>query len=136
PILQEHFQARVFAHHFPGFFRILKEGRGGNLLFQLLKMLTLLVDQWSKVHKVQNGDGTWRAVTVSNQIARGYFDLPLPTIVLPYRRVNFSTRPAVSTNFCSPVKKGWQAAQMPILISRRVDRVRYVAPHAQTIVVS
>jgi len=35
----------------------------------------------------------------------------------------FSTRPAVSTNFCSPVKNGWQAAQMPILMSRLVERV-------------
>ena len=49
---------------------------------------------------------------------------------MPYRRLNLSTRPAVSTNFCSPVKKGWQAAQMPILRLSRVERVRYAAPQA------
>lgn len=40
-----------------------------------------------------------------------------------YRRENFSMRPAVSMNFCSPVKNGWHAAQMPIFKSRRVERV-------------
>jgi hypothetical protein len=57
------------------------------------------------------------------QFAARYLRFSLESNVLPYRRANFSTRPAVSTNFCSPVKNGWQAAQIPILISRRVDLV-------------
>jgi hypothetical protein len=43
---------------------------------------------------------------------------------------NRSTRPAVSTSFCLPVKKGWQAAQMSVWISACVERVRYVLPQA------
>ena len=33
-------------------------------------------------------------------------------------------------------KKGWHAAQMPILMLSCVERVRYVAPQAHTITVS
>ncbi len=46
-------------------------------------------------------------------------------LLAPKRLVNFSTRPAVSTNFCWPVKKGWHAAQMPQVLFRRagvIDR--------------
>ena len=45
-------------------------------------------------------------------------------VVVAYRFENFSIRPAVSTNFCSPVKKGWQAAQIPMRKSFRVERVK------------
>ena len=34
-------------------------------------------------------------------------------VVASKRRRNFSTRPAVSTSFWVPVKKGWQEAQIP-----------------------
>ncbi len=39
-------------------------------------------------------------------------------------------RPAVSTSFCLPVKKGWQLEQMATLISSIVDLVSNVFPHA------
>jgi hypothetical protein len=42
-----------------------------------------------------------------------------------------STRPAVSTSFCLPVKNGWHCAQMSVWISAWVERVWYVFPHAQ-----
>jgi hypothetical protein len=42
-----------------------------------------------------------------------------------------STRPAVSTSFCLPVKNGWQLAQMSRWISCCVERVSNVFPHAQ-----
>ncbi|MEN9790442.1 MAG: hypothetical protein RLZZ63_100 [Gemmatimonadota bacterium] len=34
-------------------------------------------------------------------------------------------------SFCFPVKKGWQAAQMSVLIVAWVDRVWKVLPQAQ-----
>jgi hypothetical protein len=34
-----------------------------------------------------------------------------------------STRPAVSTSFCFPVKNGWHCAQISVWISAWVDRV-------------
>jgi hypothetical protein len=36
----------------------------------------------------------------------GFF--PVATFVSPYFFMKRSTRPALSTNFCLPVKKGWQ----------------------------
>jgi hypothetical protein len=42
---------------------------------------------------------------------------------LPYFWRKRSTRPAVSTSFCLPVKKGWQLAQMSVWISASVERV-------------
>src|ERR1051326_7613649 len=46
---------------------------------------------------------------------------------------NLSTRPAVSTNFCWPVKKGWQELQIPTIITGLVERVLITLPHAQRI---
>ena len=51
--------------------------------------------------------------------------------VPPNFLLNFSTRPAVSTNFCLPVKNGWQAEQMSTLMRADVLRVVNVLPHAQ-----
>lgn len=42
-----------------------------------------------------------------------------------------STRPAVSTSFCFPVKRGWQLEQISTLISDWVDPVSQVFPHTQ-----
>src|SRR3954454_15218650 len=42
-----------------------------------------------------------------------------------------STRPAVSTNFCLPVKNGWHDEQMSTLIFGSVLRVSKVLPQAQ-----
>jgi len=56
---------------------------------------------------------------------RSYF------VFLAYRFWKRSTRPAVSTNFCVPVKNGWHLEQMPIRMSLRVDRVLMMLPQAQ-----
>jgi len=42
-----------------------------------------------------------------------------------------STRPAVSTNFCLPVKNGWHWLQMSTLILALVLRVTNEFPQAQ-----
>src|SRR5262245_651050 len=62
----------------------------------------------------------------ASQFATGSFPLL-------YLRLKRSTRPAVSTSFCLPVKNGWHLEQ----ISRRisvplVERVLKVSPQAQT----
>ena len=49
----------------------------------------------------------------------------------PYLLLNFSTRPPRWVNFCCPVKNGWQAEQISVLISSSVDLVTKVLPHAQ-----
>src|ERR1041385_7937311 len=49
-----------------------------------------------------------------------------------YFRRKRSTRPAVSTSFCLPVKNGWQFEQISRLMAPLcVDRVVNVFPHAQ-----
>ena len=53
-----------------------------------------------------------------------------------YFLLNLSIRPAVSTSFCLPVKKGWQAEQISTVIFFAVDRVSITFPQAQVIVVS
>jgi len=52
-----------------------------------------------------------------------------------YFFLNLSMRPAVSTSFCLPVKKGWQAEQISTLMSLVVERVSITFPHAQVIFV-
>ena len=49
---------------------------------------------------------------------------------LSYFWRNRSTRPAVSINFCLPVKNGWHWLQMSVWISDAVERVWKVLPHA------
>lgn len=51
-------------------------------------------------------------------------------LVFPYFCRKRSTRPAVSTSFCFPVKNGWQTLQMSVWISAMVERVWNVFPHA------
>jgi len=46
-----------------------------------------------------------------------------PAVCLPYFWRKRSTRPAVSTSFCLPVKKGWHWAQISVWISAWVDLV-------------
>src|SRR5271165_2520925 len=41
----------------------------------------------------------------------------LPASLLAYLRRKRSTRPAVSSSFCLPVKNGWQAEQISTLMS-------------------
>jgi len=56
----------------------------------------------------------------------------LPASDFAYLRRKRSTRPAVSTSFCLPVKKGWQAEQISTLMSPLwVERVIKVLPQAQ-----
>jgi hypothetical protein len=51
--------------------------------------------------------------------------------VPPNFLLNRSSRPAVSTNFCLPVKNGWHELQMSTVILASVLRVVKVLPHAQ-----
>lgn len=44
-------------------------------------------------------------------------------LVFAYFLRNRSTRPSLSTNFCLPVKKGWQAEQISTWIEGFVARV-------------
>ncbi len=52
------------------------------------------------------------------------------------RRLNLSTRPPASTNFCFPVKKGWHFEQISTVISPFVERVVATSPQAHLIVTS
>ena len=55
----------------------------------------------------------------------------LPASDLAYFRRKRSTRPAVSTNFCLPVKNGWQFEQISTWMSPLwVDRVSKLWPQA------
>lgn len=58
------------------------------------------------------------------------------SFLMPYFLLNFSILPAVSSNFCLPVKKGWQAEQISTLRSPAVERVVKLLPHAQVTVTS
>ena len=61
--------------------------------------------------------------------AAGVFFLPRVAL---YFFSNRSTRPAVSTNFCRPVKNGWQEEQISTRMSPLcVERVLKVCPQAQ-----
>lgn len=52
---------------------------------------------------------------------------------LAYFRRNRSTRPAVSTSLCLPVKNGWQTEQISTWMSPLwVERVSKLLPQAQT----
>ena len=52
-----------------------------------------------------------------------------------YFFLNLSILPAVSTNFCLPVKNGWQDEQISTLMSFVVERVSITFPQAQVIFV-
>src|SRR6266496_2209180 len=49
---------------------------------------------------------------------------------------NFSTRPVVSTNFILPVKNGWHAEQISVVMFCRVLRVVNLLPHPQVMTTS
>src|SRR4029077_5969329 len=59
---------------------------------------------------------------------------PVPWLLMPYFLLTFSTRPAESTNFFLPVKKGWQFEQISTWILPTVERVSTTWPQAQVIV--
>ena len=50
---------------------------------------------------------------------------------LAYFLRNLSIRPAVSTSFCLPVKKGWHLEQISTLIFFLLDPTSTTLPHAQ-----
>src|SRR5271157_1479952 len=59
----------------------------------------------------------------------------LPASDLAYLRRKRSTRPAVSTSFCLPVKKGWHLEQISTRILSVVEAVTNSLPQAQRTVV-
>jgi hypothetical protein len=63
-----------------------------------------------------------------NRLGKAVAEAQAP--VFPYFWRKRSTRPAVSTSFCLPVKKGWQFEQMSVWISAVVERVTNVLPQA------
>ena len=58
---------------------------------------------------------------------------PEPLRLRPYLRWKRSTRPAVSTSFCLPVKNGWHAEQISTWMVGTVERVSMTLPQAQMI---
>ena len=73
-------------------------------------------------------NGTFLLLSLHTRRRRDY--------LIPYFRLNLSTRPAVSTSFCLPVKNGWHWEQISTSISFEVDLVTISFPHAHRIVVS
>src|SRR5213595_1149275 len=82
----------------------------------------------------------YRACRFSGKHSRPYFFAPATAgaaavfwklYVPPNFLLKRSTRPAVSTNFCLPVKNGWHAEQISTLILATVLRVVKVLPQAQ-----
>src|SRR6185312_3459236 len=62
-----------------------------------------------------------------------YFFAGAASLALAYLRRKRSTRPAVSTRRCLPVKNGWQAEQISTWMSPLwVDRVSKLFPQAHT----
>jgi hypothetical protein len=57
--------------------------------------------------------------------------LSVSVAFFPYFLLYRSTRPAESTSFCRPVKKGWQFEQISIFRFPAVDRVSKVFPQMQ-----
>src|ERR1051325_5611953 len=66
-----------------------------------------------------------------SKILRRSSDLAFAAAFSYFRRKR-STRPAVSTSFCLPVKNGWQLEQISrLMLPLWVERVVKVFPHAQ-----
>jgi hypothetical protein len=63
-----------------------------------------------------------------------HYDAVVSTFFFAYFLLYRSTRPAESTSFCRPVKKGWQFEQISIFRSPTVDRVSNVLPQTQVTV--
>jgi hypothetical protein len=70
------------------------------------------------------------------EIKQGELNDSYSSFFLPYFFLNRSILPAVSRNFCFPVKKGWQLEQISTRISFWVLLVSKVAPQAHLITVS
>jgi hypothetical protein len=78
----------------------------------------------------------WPAVRTVGTTSRYFFATAGAAVfwklyVPPNFLLNRSTRPAVSTNFCLPVKNGWHMLQISTLILADVLRVTNVFPQAQ-----
>src|ERR1700730_18961718 len=76
------------------------------------------------------GEGSfWAIPLVESQLFAGAV---AALSFLAYLRRKRSTRPAVSINFCLPVKNGWHAEQISTLMSPRwAERVTKALPQAQ-----
>ena len=90
-----------------------------------------LQHEWVEIgpSRLQDGGGARRARTADTHAwlqARG----------VPYLFRNTSTRPAVSTIVCRPVKKGWQLEHTVTRMLGTVERVCTVAPQVHVISVS
>ncbi len=72
--------------------------------------------------KVEKPDQTYAVGAASAGAAADFF---------PYFLLNRSTRPAESTSFCFPVKKGWHAEQISTCRLPTVERVSKVLPQTQ-----
>src|SRR4030088_1619824 len=84
----------------------------------------------SKQNPAPRGRGLiWMIALVEGQLLAG---AAAALSFLAYLRRKRSTRPAVSINFCLPVKKGWHAEQISTLMSPRwAERVTKALPQAQ-----
>src|SRR5215469_8837996 len=79
----------------------------------------------------KKGPAKGRSFRIAN-CERDYF-LPAAAGTLAYFFWKRSTRPAVSTSFCLPVKNGWQLEQISTrsILPLMVERVWKVFPQAQ-----
>src|SRR5271170_4044013 len=74
--------------------------------------------------------GAWGILVAAAKALRYFF---IAAALSAYFFVKRSTRPAVSTSFCLPVKNGWQFEQISTRICwpLNVERVSNVLPQAQ-----
>src|SRR5437773_12520680 len=88
--------------------------------------------------RTHTGPSQWRSTNRIQEIlegspARDYF---LAAFAFAYFFWKRSTRPAVSTSFCLPVKNGWQFEQISTCtVSFTVARVSITLPQTHTILV-
>src|SRR6516164_6555590 len=88
--------------------------------------------RYGQTRQKQKRAGKNRSVRSLNFRQRDYF-LPAAAGTLAYFFWKRSTRPAVSTSFCLPVKNGWQLEQISTrsISPLMVERVWKVFPQAQ-----
>ena len=60
---------------------------------------------------------------VSSVLTSSVFTSAVTGFFFANLRLNFSTRPALSTSFCLPVKNGWHIEQISTFICGTVERV-------------
>ena len=75
--------------------------------------------------------GSPKAVLHTIAMGASYFPAFAPLTVQLYFLENFSTRPALSTNFIVPVKNGWHCEQISTCSLAEVLRVLNSVPQLQ-----